>query len=66
MKTILTIIAVFTTILFFESCSTDDMENSTPQVENAANPYNDAMMQRDTLSREDAAIDPPGIPPIKP
>ena len=72
MKTIIAVIAVFTGLFFFESCSTDDLETPVRQ-ETVKNPYDDAMVKRDSISKEDELgenqenqIDPPTLPPIKP
>lgn len=65
MKTIIIVFAVFIGLLFLQSCSTDDVE-SPVRNESVANPYTDAMMMRDTISRDEEEIDPPNLPPVKP
>ncbi|ESU19321.1 hypothetical protein FCR2A7T_19310 [Flavobacterium cauense R2A-7] len=68
MKTIATLFAVFLVLLLLASCSNDDMQPPQPPLPNVVleNTATDAMMQRDSISKEED-IDPPKLPtpPIK-
>lgn len=60
MKTIATSFAVFLTLLLLASCSNDDMPSPQPPLPTVVleNTATDAMMQRDSISKEED-IDPP-------
>lgn len=62
MKTITTLLAFFITLLLFQSCSPEELE---PQIQTlpVTVDYTEAMMMRDSTSRDDET-DPPTKPVI--
>lgn len=72
MKTFITVIAIFFGLLFFESCSTDDLETPAPQESSTFKDPNEgeieqALVPTDSLSSaQEGQIDPPTLPPVKP
>ncbi|ESU23960.1 hypothetical protein FEDK69T_10170 [Flavobacterium enshiense DK69] len=61
MKRVALVFAVFIALLLLQSCSLEEME-AQPNPLPTAFDYADAMMQRDSISREGNEIDPPVRP----
>ncbi len=66
MKTPITLFAICFVLVLLASCSSDDLENPQKPLPTYGieNDCTDAMLQRDSISK-DEDIDPPTMPPIK-
>lgn len=66
MKTIATLLVIFSVFLLLVSCSTEDMETPKPKpslpTAVVKNNRIDAVMQRDSISKDGDEIDPPVRP----
>jgi hypothetical protein len=63
MKTLVFVFAVFTILVSLQSCAVDEIDTQPKPVPTTVD-YSDAMMQRDSVSREGDEIDPPTKPVI--
>lgn len=65
MKTLTTLLVFFLTLLLLQSCSSEEIEQLQIKPIPTTVDYTDAMMMRDSISR-DGDSEPPVKPPVKP
>ncbi|ESU29171.1 hypothetical protein FLJC2902T_12130 [Flavobacterium limnosediminis JC2902] len=58
------VFAFFTALVLLQSCTAEEIETQPKPVPTTVD-YTDAMMQRDSVSRNEDEIDPPTVPVIK-
>lgn len=64
MKTTTTLLLIFISLLLLQSCSPEELEAPKPRPVKLETDFSDAMMQRDTISK-DGETDPPPVKPSK-
>lgn len=62
MKTTTTLLLIFIALLLMPSCAPEELEAPKPRPVKLETDFNDAMMQRDTISKDGDEIDPPVRP----